>query len=396
MAVQPVSKSASVLLFAVLIAFCKPGPGPKPVPESSIPDGIILVIGDGMGLSFISQASLESSSPLSLESMPIVGLQKTFSLTGSVTDSAAAITAMTTGYKTYNGWLGLDGRGNSRPSIFNTASDRGWNTAILCTSSVTHATPAGPLVHITDRGLDREIALQIAKNPPNVLIGGGRMYFNGAYGESPLSILEDKGYEYHTGFPGSKKECSDLCDNAAAPLRYVALLADTHMAPALVRDSGDGSGSYKKELRIPGSRGPILREISVRTIRTLLRRRTPFLVLIEGSQIDWGGHENDARYAMNELLDLDRTIAAIREEIKGSNILLIVTADHEVGGHAIMEGTPGKPQSSAFLTHHHTGTMVPVFAEGPGAFAFSGIYDNAELYHKMLALFEARSRELQK
>ena len=115
----------------------------------------------------------------------------------------------------------------------------------------------------------------------------------------------------------------------------------------------------------------------------------PFLMLIEGSQIDWGGHANKADYAVTELRDLDETLGALLKELEGRNVLIVVTADHETGGHAVLSGKPGEKQKVGFLTHGHSAEMVPVFAYGPGAETFSGIYENTEIFHKLLAVMEA-------
>ena len=136
------------LFLASLISGCdKPSEPDLPYGNQQV-DGIILILGDGMGLSFITQASLEKGEPLAIEGMPVVGLQRTKSLDGSITDSAAAITAIVTGHKTFNGWIGLDGKGNHVRTLFEEAKQRGWNTAVISTSSVTHATPAGAFVNL--------------------------------------------------------------------------------------------------------------------------------------------------------------------------------------------------------------------------------------------------------
>ncbi len=379
-------------------------------------EGIVLIVGDGMGLSLISQASLEKGTALNLDSMPVVGLQKTSSATGSVTDSAAAITAILAGKKTYNEWIGIDTNGNPIPSIFEIAKERHWNTAIISTSSVTHATPAGAFAHVRDRDSEESIARQIAENPPDILIGGGRNYFlegldvqNQHAPESPIEMLR-KTHSISLSYSDfMKSSCDSLCIDGESVDRIVALLADNHLPPVdpshklnykkdsdspstLKKDSIIHSISQSDDLRIeadPLSRRGYLKLASVRSLRTLQGMGGPFLMLIEGSQIDWGGHANKADYAITELRDLDETLGALLKELEGRNVLIVVTADHETGGHAVLSGKPGEEQKVGFLTHEHSAEMVPVFAHGPGAETFSGIYENTEIFHKLLAVMEA-------
>ncbi|MCB1171223.1 MAG: alkaline phosphatase [Leptospiraceae bacterium] len=423
------------LVLTFWIVACEKPSEPALSYENQEVDGIILIVGDGMGLSFITQASLEKGAPLALEAMPVVGLQRTASLDGSVTDSAAGITAMLTGHKTFNGWIGIDGKGNHVRTIFEEAKQRGWHTAIISTSSVTHATPAGAFVHIVDRKQDEAIAWQLAHNPPDILIGGGRKFFQGlAAGDSkppntdynsrqtseseslrpddlpgngldhisdpekkraPLDSLRGTHFLEFSYEDFMESDCDSLCVDGESVDRLIALLAEDHLPPVdgwnSLKPSEDGKKYDGAGFDDPPTREGFLKLASVRTVRTLLDSGEPFLMLVEGSQIDWGGHRNDIRYALKELYDLDETLHALRQEVRGHNILIVVTADHETGGHAILNGKPGQTQQSAFLTNYHTAVMVPVFAAGPGSEQFTGTYENTDLHQKMLAVMNAFS-----
>jgi len=106
--------------------------------------------------------------------------------------------------------------------------------------------------------------------------------------------------------------------------------------------------------------------------------------MIEGSQIDWGGHANDTKYITTEVKDFDKAIGKILDFArKDKETLVIITADHETGGFAINPQSRMDSLVGAFTSSYHTGTMVPVFAYGPGAELFSGIYENTDIYHKM-------------
>ena len=109
-----------------------------------------------------------------------------------------------------------------------------------------------------------------------------------------------------------------------------------------------------------------------------------FFLMIESAQIDWGGHANDHNYIITEMIEFDRAIGEILEfALEDGETLVIVTADHETGGFAINPGSTMKSIRPGFTTDKHTGALIPVFAFGPGAELFGGIYENTAIYHKM-------------
>ena len=98
--------------------------------------------------------------------------------------------------------------------------------------------------------------------------------------------------------------------------------------------------------------------------------------MIEGSQIDWGGHDNDPEYIITEMIEFDKVIGKVLEYAKkDGNTLVVVTADHETGGLAINPGSKMGDLITDFTTDHHTGTLIPVFAYGPGSELFQGVYE---------------------
>ena len=107
--------------------------------------------------------------------------------------------------------------------------------------------------------------------------------------------------------------------------------------------------------------------------------------MIEGSQIDWGGHANDLSYIISEFKDFNKAISSALEFVKiEENTLLVITADHETGGLALRKGNVKKGSVSGdFTTGGHSGTMVPVFSYGRKAELFKGIYENTAIYSKL-------------
>ena len=126
-----------------------------------------------------------------------------------------------------------------------------------------------------------------------------------------------------------------------------------------------------------------------KAIEILSQNDNGFFLMVEGSQIDWGGHANSTDYVINEMLDFDRAIGKVLEFAKAdSHTLVIITADHETGGMALIGGDIEKGEVKVvFATDYHTSVMVPVFSFGPGSDDFRGIYENTELFHKMMEAF---------
>ena len=141
--------------------------------QESKPPNIIMMIGDGMGLSQISSGMYSNNNYTSFERSQHVGLIKTHSFDNLDTDSAAAGTAMSSGVKTYNRVVGMDENFNPVKSILEICRDRGYMTAIIATSTIVHATPAAYYSKVKSRYEYEEIASQLSKSNINFFVGGG-------------------------------------------------------------------------------------------------------------------------------------------------------------------------------------------------------------------------------
>ena len=325
------------------------------------PKNIILLIGDGMGVAQLFAGMTANKGHLNIESFPYVGLSRTYSANSYVTDSAAGGTAMSTGRKTNNGFLAVDPEGKSVTTILERAEVNGLSTGLVSTSSITHATPASFIAHVADRGNDEEIAEYFLKTDIDIFIGGGRDYFTARKDKRNLTDeLIKKGYTVVNSYQDAGKLASG---------KVVALTAPGH------------NPSYTN------GRGDMLPDSTSTAVRLLAQNHKGFFVMIEGSQIDWGCHANDISWAVNEMLDFDRAVGrALAFAAKDGNTLVIVTADHETGGLTLPDGDIAKGEVKAsFSCMVHTGVMVPVFAFGPGAENFAGIYENTSIFDKMVS-----------
>lgn len=114
--------------------------------------------------------------------------------------------------------------------------------------------------------------------------------------------------------------------------------------------------------------------------------------MIEGSKIDHGGHSNDMDVVVNEMIDFDKAIGKVLEFAeKDGETLVVITADHETGGLTLTGGDlkTGKIEGK-FSTENHTAIMVPVFAYGPQAQTFGGIYHNNTIFAKIMKAFKLK------
>lgn len=331
--------------------------------EKVLAKNVILMIGDGMGLGQITAGMYASGNHLNLEGFPVVGLQKTHSYDQLITDSAASATAMACGVKTYNAAIGVDKDTIRVKSILEEAEEKGLKTGLVATSTIVHATPASFIAHQPMRSMYEYIADDFLKSGIDLFIGGGLKYFNSQRkkGKSLIPKLQQKGFT-------------------------VSGIANDELADVYLGKVDKFAYFTANDAPIPQATGrDYLPQASMIATKFLNRnRKQGFFLMIEGSQIDWGGHANDTKYIISEVQDFDRAIGEILAFAKNDKeTLVIVTADHETGGFAINPNSRRDSIVGAFTSSYHTGTMVPVFAYGPGAELFSGIYDNTAIHQKM-------------
>ena len=160
---------------------------------------IIFLIGDGMGLASASMMQLENNyEPTIFDSADNIALQKTYSLDNRVTDSAASGTALATGYKTNNGWLGMTPDGTAVESIIAKAEKQNFATGLVATYAIQHATPASFYAHVNNRGDYANITKQFMESNIDIALGGGYKHFDDVFkaqGKNYVQELTNKGYK---------------------------------------------------------------------------------------------------------------------------------------------------------------------------------------------------------
>jgi len=240
---------------------------------------------------------------------------------------------------------------------------KGYATGLVATATIVHATPAAFAAHQPIRVFYEEIAEDFSASGVDYLVGGGKRYFDRREKDERdlIQEMEDHGY-YVTSY--LEHELQDLVPSPMNRFCYFA--ADKHpLTKAAGRD-------YLPD--------------AVKLGVSYLKRRSDkgFFLMAEGSMIDWGGHANDGALIIEETKDFDRAVKeALNFARRDGETLVVVTADHESGGMALNPGSSFEAINAKFTTNGHTAAMVPVFAYGPGAERFDGIYENTEIYFKM-------------
>ena len=289
---------------------------PTPIPEPQL-KYIFLFIGDGMGYNQVQTASealaASGQEPLSFVDFPVFGSLKTNNVEGKVTDSAAAATAISTGQKTTNSFLGLDSSKNRLETIAETLRNLGRKIGILTTVSLDHATPAGFYAHVDSRRSYATITDDLFASGFDYFAGGG---FHSAP-DAPELALEN-GYMLIHSF-----EEAPVSTEGRLILSSSLIFGDYGVLPAA--DGGARANWLKKATDLGISR---------------LSAPEGFFMMVEGGRIDYFCHYNDAGSFVAELLDMDEAVksALAFYAQHPQETLILVTADHETGDVTLSEG----------------------------------------------------------
>ncbi len=369
-----------IILVCIAITFIASKVDTNVNKEVKAPKNVILLISDGTGLSQISSAFYFKESSPNYARFKDIGLINTSSSREDVTDSAAGATAFACGVKTYNGAIGVADDSTAVKNLVEIVSLKNIKTGMIATSSITHATPASFFAHTISRGSTEEIALHLAQSEVDFFAGGGLQFFNKRKdGRNLLDALKEKKFTIDTTALGDFAKI-----RSSEKAGY--LLAANDMPPA-----AEGRGDF-------------LSKATTLAIQFLSKDDAGFFMMAEGSQIDWGGHQNNGPYLVSELIDFDDAIGeALDYAEKDGNTLVIVTSDHETGGFTLSakkkkreDGTEYSDYSEAGMTFSnggHSATLIPVFAFGPGSEEFVGVYENNDIFEKILKVTKWRGQD---
>lgn len=325
---------------------------------------IIYLIGDGMSLAAVSMMQLENRYEATIfDRAENVALQKTYSADNRITDSAASGTALATGYKTNNTYVGMLPDGTAVESLMERASKRGMATGVIVTTYLQHATPAAFYAHVMSRSDYLTITRQLTSSRLDVAIGGGSHYFEECYGKNFRGMLQEQGITLATSLEEVRR--------ADSRQRVIALI---------------------DEYEVTARTDEYLAEAMHEAIRIMEQKAEDrgFVLMVEGSIIDGMGHANDAHAMQGEMRGFMRAVEyAVEYASQHDDTLVVVTADHETGGLTLVSSDADFTLAEQgveyrWTTTGHAGAMVPIYLYGAGCEEINGIMENSELGARLM------------
>ncbi len=325
---------------------------------------VIFMIGDGMGLAQASMLMIENGyQTTAFDRAKNIALIKTYSANNRVTDSAAAGTALACAQKTNNKMIGVTADLDTCYSIATHAKEKGLSTGLVAACTVQHATPAAFYAHVDNRNDYELITRQLVYSNLDLIIGGGKKYFDQEIdGQKLTEIANKNGFSIVNNFD----ELSTAGNGS-----ILGLFADGHIA-----SMQEGRGDY-------------LSKATTAAISRLSKNGKGFFLMVEGSQIDWSCHANDAEATLAEVADFNECVNMVMDYAdRNPGTLVIITADHETGGLAAVSNNADFTLADSgvaykYSTDGHSGILVPVYTYGTGAESINGIMENTELSNKI-------------
>lgn len=331
-------------------------------PKGKKVKNVILMIGDGMSLMHVYTAWAANRGKLWLENAQATGLSKTWAVKKLVTDSGSGGTSLATGVKTVYHAVGVDPEGKPLTSLVDVAKELGKDAGMAVTCRLWDATPCDFCCHNIDRDKEEELVGDYPTSGVDFVFGGGAQKFtNRKDGRDIFKELQKKGY-------------------------HVSRTLDDFFA--YDKNSRIFAVPYDKDTPLPDERGDLLARASMKGISLMNQNKNGFFMMIEGSQLDDYGHFNQLDLLMKETLDFDQTVGEVMKwAAKDGETLVVVTADHETGGLTLVNGNKDEGRvECCFSSKDHSGAMVPVYAFGPGAENFTGIFENTDVFKKIKKL----------
>ncbi|MBR2451462.1 MAG: alkaline phosphatase [Paludibacteraceae bacterium] len=353
---------------------------------------MIYLIGDGMGFGAVSSLLLSMEEETGFEQAPVIGLSETCSANNYVTDSPAGGTALATGTRTCNGFLGVDPDSIQLESILKKAQKMGKKTGIVVNTTLTEATPGAFYAGVTSRKESYKIAEQFTESGVDVAIGAGLSAFiNRPDSVDMTAVLIEKGYDVYLDWKSVLATESE---------KFVGILDMSDVHRRNKKSNTTASAAEGQEVclaaQLAATEGnadttrfseptEYLHKACTKAL-SVLEKDAPkgFFLMVESAIIDGYGHNNDSEGMIEEMKEFDQTLKALIAYVdEHPNTLLVVTADHETGGTGVAYKSHEVNQPEGlhlnFSTKGHTGTVVPIFAYGAGAEKFRGIFQNKEL-----------------
>ena len=339
---------------------------------------VILLLADAAGIPTVSAASLLGyNEPLKLyiQSWPNIGLSSTTPAGKWVSDSAAGMTAIVTGSKTWNGVIsqapdGVRGKKDGTPlkTILEHAEEHGLSTGVLSNMPVADATPAACYAHNNDRGnwgaIFSELFSPRFGDGVDVVFGPGRARI---WQQAERAGLDLDGIVRKSG----RSVYTSLSEVSDAGTRAIAVVDGSFDLPAA----------------------------SKQAVRILSKNPKGFFLMIESD-----AHTDNIEAGLTRLVEFDKLIRELNSMVNQDETLFLFTADHSFD-FRVAGGGPDEPLLKGLaefraanpkgpvripavrMENSHTGEEVVVAAKGPGSEAVRGYMPNTRLFHVMLEAY---------
>jgi alkaline phosphatase len=426
-------KTYLLISFALIFAFLY-GSCSQPETELRTPKNVIIFIGDGMGYNHVDAASIyfsgetgklifeghewlkvaQASYPAIVKTEPEkvyatgynprAAWSDTAYLKRDYTDSGAAGTALSTGFKTYDGAIGIGVDSDTLMNATQLAKEIGKSAGVVSSVQLSHATPAAFSANNESRRNYDQIARQmILESKLDVIIGCGHPNFNNnglpAEMDYKYVVLNNKTYELADvngdGNPDPWRLATDINDFAeiAAGNNLPERLLGIPKVHTTLQQSRDGS-----ELILPFAQPktpeiPTLELMTMAAVHVLNQNPDGFFLMVEGGAIDWAGHDNHSGRMIEEMEDFVNAVTAVVKWVETysswDETLVVVTSDHETGmlwgepdGNNVLTSVKnnGKGQlpGMKWYSGDHTNALVPVYARGRGSQMYSFLADEID------------------
>lgn len=285
------------------------------------PKYIFYFIGDGMGPGHIAltdaylRRAMQRTEPLLWETFPHGGLASTWSFNSPVTDSAAAGTALATGVKTRNNMVGMGPDSIAVPSVAESLAAMGYGIAVVTNVAADDATPASFYAHAASRDMALDIDRQAAASPVMFLAG------------SRIRGVKQGGH--YTGI------YEEMRRHGMEPVKGVDALDGVASRRILLTNAMDSTQNNSGYAIDKPQGWNLLRDFTAAAVGHM-EKHSPerFFMMVEGGNIDWAGHDNDAATIAKETVAFEETMRVAYDFYlrHPQETLIVVTADHETGG----------------------------------------------------------------
>lgn len=337
-----------------------PSPRLPLLPDAEV-DNVILILGDGMGLSHVMAARSELrglNHRLYFERFPVTGWQTTHSRGSLYSDSASTGSSLATGQKVAYQAVSVSPDGEALTTLFEAAGARGMALGVVTDSYLWDATPAAFLAHVPHRRDLESIARQMAASAADLLIG-----------EETLRLDIDRRP------PGGASILASFAASGFEIVRSAEALAE--LDPASTERL---LGLFPAGEITATDRPPVLPDLATTALAHLAGRPNGYLLLIESEEPDIGSHNQNLERIVTGIRHLEAIATlAVERALADRATLVLVTSDHEAGGLALLHGDAENRLGIRFATTSHTAEPVPIYAFGAGAERFGGVLDNTEI-----------------